>query len=93
MSAPRTVTDRDSMRPRRRWRDWWRPPGGQPPQRSAPWRVEGVGNDGGRDTGRPGGWGRLWWLLLILLVVNWIVSSLLMAPPAREKVSYAFFLA
>jgi cell division protease FtsH len=31
-------------------------------------------------------------VLVGLLVVNWIVSSLLLGPPARETVSYTFFL-
>jgi cell division protease FtsH len=28
----------------------------------------------------------------VLLLVNWVVSSLLLGPPARERVSYTFFL-
>jgi cell division protease FtsH len=47
---------------------------------------------------RPGGEGggrsrlRWWWPLILLLVVNWVVSSVLLAPPARTTVSYTFFL-
>jgi cell division protease FtsH len=31
-------------------------------------------------------------LLLVALLINWILSSLLLAPASREKVSYTFFL-
>src|SRR4051795_7129196 len=37
-------------------------------------------------------WSRFWWLLIVLLAVNWIISSLLLAPNPRETVSYTFFL-
>jgi cell division protease FtsH len=73
---------------------WWRR---QPRDRSVsqppPWRVEGVAGDR-RQPDRPqgSGWARFWWLLLALLLVNWVISSLLMGPAAREKVSYTFFL-
>jgi len=36
-------------------------------------------------------WTRFWWLLLALLVLNWIVSSVLLGPAPRTKVSYTFF--
>ena len=59
-----------------------------------PWRVEGApGGDGrgGTPSKRPV-WLRFGWMLLLLLVVNWIVSSLLLAPEPRTPVSYTFFL-
>jgi cell division protease FtsH len=65
--------------------------GGQP-RPAPPWRVEGVP---GGDPDRPNvrfRWSRFWWLLLVLLAVNWILSSLLLGPPPRTKVSYTFFL-
>src|SRR6266581_3510141 len=58
------------------------------PTSAPPWRVEGMPKPAGR---RPN-WSRFWWFVLILLVVNWIVSSLLLAPPSRTKVSYTFFV-
>ena len=68
------------------------------PQRQ-PWRVEGTET---RDPGQPGedrpaGQGgrsrfRFWWLLLVLLVLNWTISSILLSPPPRARVSYTFFL-
>src|SRR5687767_8952985 len=63
----------------------------KPPPR--PWRVEGLAGDG-EEPERP--WrsrlARFWWLVVVLLVVNWVVSSLLLGPADREKVSYTFFL-
>ena len=59
-----------------------------------PWRVEGApGGDGrgGTPNKRPV-WLRFGWMLLLLLVVNWIVSSVLLAPEPRTPVSYTFFL-
>jgi len=59
-----------------------------------PWRVEGApGGDGrgGTPNKRPV-WLRFGWILLLLLVVNWIVSSVLLAPEPRTPVSYTFFL-
>jgi cell division protease FtsH len=59
-----------------------------------PWRVEGApGGDGrgGTPSKRPV-WLRFGWMLLLLLVVNWIVSSVLLAPEPRTPVSYTFFL-
>jgi len=35
---------------------------------------------------------RFGWMLLILLALNWIVSSLILAPPPRTAVSYTYFL-
>ena len=37
-------------------------------------------------------WLRWWWPLILLLLVNWVVSSVLLAPAARTTVSYTFFL-
>ncbi len=58
-----------------------------PPQ---PWRVEGVSRQSSQPPNRRGG--RIWWLLLALLALNWIVSSVLLGPPARTTVSYTFFV-
>jgi cell division protease FtsH len=66
---------------------------GEPSRPAPPWRVEGVrGERQGRQPPAGPQWSRFWWLLLVLLVVNWIVSSLLLGPAPREKVSYTFFL-
>jgi cell division protease FtsH len=46
----------------------------------------------GQAPGPRPGWARFWWLLLVALLVNWLLSSLLLAPQSREKVSYTFFL-
>ncbi len=51
---------------------------------STPARPAGEGGRGRR-------WLRSWWPLLLLLVVNWVVSSVLLAPPERTTVSYTFF--
>jgi cell division protease FtsH len=57
-----------------------------------PWRVEGV-DDEKRPTPPPrSGWGRFWWVLLLVLLINWLLSSFLLSPQARDKVSYTFFL-
>src|SRR6185437_3693138 len=57
-----------------------------------PWRVEGLDDGQEQQPRRRSGWLRFWWLWLVLLLVNWVVSSLLLGPPARERVSYTFFL-
>jgi cell division protease FtsH len=56
-----------------------------------PWRVEGAPGSPGTPNRRPA-WLRFGWMLLLLLAVNWIVSSLLLAPAPRTPVSYTFFL-
>ncbi|MFB9239101.1 ATP-dependent zinc metalloprotease FtsH [Plantactinospora siamensis] len=66
----------------------------EPDQPAPPWRVEGMPGEG---AGRPPqrrrpAWQRYGWLFLILLVVNWFVSSNLLAPAERTPVSYTFFL-
>jgi cell division protease FtsH len=62
---------------------------GSAPPSPPRWRVEGAPDQAPQ---RPrSNWSRFWWLLLVLLVVNWIVSSLLLAPASRTKVSYTFF--
>ena len=59
-----------------------------------PWRVEGAsGGRGGTPPNKRPAWLRFGWMLLLLLVVNWIVSSFLLAPEPRTPVSYTFFLA
>jgi cell division protease FtsH len=61
-----------------------------PPDKPPPWRVEG--HPGAAPSSPPGmRWSRFWWLLLVLLVINWVVSSLLLSPAPRTKVSYTFF--
>jgi cell division protease FtsH len=61
-----------------------------------PWKVEG--HPGGDRQPAPNppkqrpAWMRFGWMLLILLALNWVISSFLLAPPARTAVSYTFFL-
>lgn len=69
-------------------------PDAKPPQRPHPWKVEGVPS-----APAPGGpkrprstWVRFGSMLVVLLALNWIISSFFLAPPAREPVSYTFFL-
>ncbi|AGL18214.1 ATP-dependent zinc metalloprotease FtsH [Actinoplanes sp. N902-109] len=67
---------------------------GKPP--APPWRVEGAPREPERTPDRRPprqrpAWLRFGWLLLALLAVNWIISSFLLAPPARTAVSYTFF--
>ncbi|HET6529806.1 MAG TPA: ATP-dependent zinc metalloprotease FtsH [Actinoplanes sp.] len=57
-----------------------------------PWRVEGAPGADGRPPGKRPSWMRFGWMLLVLLAVNWIISSLLLAPEPRMPVSYTFFL-
>jgi cell division protease FtsH len=60
-----------------------------------PWRVEGAppGSTGSGAPKKPRpAWMRFGWMLVLLLAVNWIISSFLLAPPARTAVSYTFFL-
>ncbi|HZE65090.1 MAG TPA: ATP-dependent zinc metalloprotease FtsH [Sporichthyaceae bacterium] len=89
------MSDSDGTRPsdtgttgtgrgRRRAQDGQEPP---PPQ---PWRVEGVPKPAA--PGQPHKQPRLWVLLAVFLVANWIVSSLLLGPADRTKVSYTFFI-
>src|SRR5689334_3960577 len=62
-------------------------------RRPAPWRVEGAPPDGGGDRrNRRPAWMRFGWMLLLLLALNWVVSSVLLAPAPRTAVSYTFFL-
>jgi cell division protease FtsH len=70
------------------------------PHRPHPWKVEGAppGTPGSPGTAPDGpkrprsAWVRFGGLLIVLLVINWIVSSFLLAPPQRTNVSYTFFL-
>jgi cell division protease FtsH len=63
--------------------------------RPHPWRVEGA-PPGSTDAGPPKkprpAWQRWGWMLVLLLAANWVISSFLLAPPARTPVSYTFFL-
>jgi len=61
-----------------------------------PWKVEGH-PDGDQQPGpnppsRRPAWARFGWMLLVLLALNWVVSSFLLAPPARTSISYTFFI-
>jgi cell division protease FtsH len=72
-------------------------PNAKPPQRPHPWRVEGAPPPGPSDSSggpkRPrSSWLRFGGFLVVLLALNWIISSFLLAPPAREPVSYTFFI-
>jgi cell division protease FtsH len=57
-----------------------------------PWRVEGAPQGGPDAPKRRPAWMRFGWILLILLVLNWIISSFLLAPAPRTAVSYTYFL-
>jgi cell division protease FtsH len=63
---------------------------GRSRQDAPPWRVEGT--DGQNGSSGRGNWSRMWWLLLVILVLNWIISSALLAPAPRVTVAYTFFL-
>jgi cell division protease FtsH len=64
------------------------------PHRPHPWKVEGAppGTPGSPGTAPDGpkrprsAWVRFGGLLIVLLVINWIVSSFLLAPPQRTNV-------
>src|SRR5689334_18735597 len=63
--------------------------------RPHPWRVEGAPPDHNQTPEPPKqrpAWFRFGWMLLILLAINWVISSVLLAPPQRTSVSYTFFL-
>ena len=82
---PDAGSRRPGLRDRLRGRD------GDGPPRPAPWRVEGMPKDTSRTPNqRPGG-GGLWWWLIAILALNWILMSVVMAPPSRTNVSYTFF--
>jgi cell division protease FtsH len=73
--------------------------GGRPPAKdrpAPPWKVEGHPDGDQRSNPNPPNprpaWMRFGWMLLVLLALNWVVSSFLLAPPARTPVSYTFFL-
>ncbi|MGY1810596.1 ATP-dependent zinc metalloprotease FtsH [Blastococcus sp. SYSU D00669] len=65
--------------------------GADEPRRGAPWRVEGMPDDADRPAGQQPRRVGVWWLLVAALVVNWVLASLVMGPPARTDVSYTFF--
>ena len=65
--------------------------GGDEPRRPDPWRVEGMPKDTSRPPDQRQGGGGLWWWLIVGLAVNWLLMSLVMAPPSRTNVSYTFF--
>ena len=57
-----------------------------------PWRVEGVPTDDKDGERGHRAWSRFWLTLFLLLLVNWALSSLLLATQTRTTVSYSFFL-
>jgi len=57
-----------------------------------PWRVEGVPTDDKDGKRGHGAWSRFWLTMFLLLLVNWALSSLLLATQTRTTVSYSFFL-
>src|SRR5690349_6857417 len=64
-------------------------------QRPLLWRIEGAPPDHNQTPEPPKqrpAWLRFGWMLLVLLAINWIISSVLLAPPQRTSVSYTFFL-
>ncbi len=67
----------------------------QDPPPAPPWKVEGVRNgSGGNQPDRPQrpGWFRWLWLIVLgLFVLNYVISSVLLNPQSRTKVSYTFF--
>jgi cell division protease FtsH len=65
---------------------------GERPKPAPPWRVEGARGDQPQAPERRSRRSRFWWLLLVVLLINWIVSSLLIGPAPRTKVSYTFFI-
>jgi cell division protease FtsH len=90
MAAPTKPSDGTGEPARRGMRE--RLTGGDESPPPRPWKVEGMGGGGGQKPSRGSAWTRFWWLLLVLLIVNWVVSSVLLAPPGRDKVSYTFFV-
>src|SRR5437588_3612167 len=65
------------------------------PSGHRPWRVEGGRSAPPKADGAPGA-GRprrpsFWVLIAVFFLVNWLLSSWLMAAPARTEVPYTFF--
>src|SRR5919198_3253165 len=64
------------------------------PGEHRPWRVEGE-RTGKRPGGVTDGRGRprrsFWLVLAVMFVLNWVFSSMVLAPPPRTQVSYTFF--
>jgi cell division protease FtsH len=76
---------------------WWsgalrRLRGGGPAATPAgPWRVEGAQDGPPRGAGEKRRLGGFWWIVALLLLLNWLVTSTAMEPPARSEISYSFF--
>ncbi|SNY54237.1 ATP-dependent zinc metalloprotease FtsH [Paractinoplanes atraurantiacus] len=70
-----------------------KPPQNQP-HRPHPWKVEGAPPAPPPEPQKPqrSSWVRFGVTLVILLALNWIISSVLLAPPERTAVSYTYFL-
>ena len=49
-----------------------------------PWRVEGLKPKDQDQTGGRSGWSRFWLLMLGLLIVNWVLSSLILAAATSQ---------
>src|SRR3954447_7154117 len=66
---------------------------GRPNQDRTPWRVEGMpGGDGQKQAPRSPFAGRGFWItLLILLLLNFVISTVVMAPARRTEVPYTLF--
>src|SRR4051794_18475012 len=64
---------------------------GDEPRRPAPWRVEGMPDGASGGAARRPGRGGFWLWVGGFLVINWILMSVFMGPPARTSVSYTFF--
>jgi cell division protease FtsH len=93
-AADDTMSGSPPHRSGSRWlRRWMWQRSGQPQR--PPWRLEGKGGAPGQSDGEPTRRGsrlKSWWPVIAVLVVNWVISSVLLAPPARTTVSYTFFL-
>ncbi|MGO8724344.1 MAG: ATP-dependent metallopeptidase FtsH/Yme1/Tma family protein, partial [Acidimicrobiales bacterium] len=58
-----------------------------------PWRVEGLKPKDQDQTGGRSGWSRFWLMMLGLLIVNWVLSSLILAATTSQTtISYTFFV-
>jgi cell division protease FtsH len=88
----RPDADTDTGAPRRPslW-DRLRGRTGDEPGRPAPWRVEGMPPDPARAPDQRPRRSRFWAVVVGVLLINWILMSVLVGPPARTTVAYTFF--
>src|SRR2546430_872162 len=89
MTSPDAPSRGSTDRPAQQRGRLGRPSPPSRPPSPPPWRVEGAPRE--TPPRQRSNWTRFWWLLLALLVLNWIVSSVLLGPAPRTKVSYTFF--